>query len=203
MRRLFKPIAHSLKRNGHASAPVVVVSGLPRSGTSLMMQMLQAGGVPLLVDGKRLADENNPKGYYEYEPVKRMAQAGAGWMGQAAGKAVKIVSPLLLYLPPDYTYRVIFMVRPLAEVIASQARMMAPAVLDHAKAESEYAAHLDKIRAWLATQANIHTLEVAHHDAILCPQKAAGCVADFLPDWRLDTDAMRRVIEPNLYRNRG
>ncbi len=102
---------------------IVIVSGLPRSGTSLMMQMLQAGGMPLLIDDHRPADADNPNGYWEYEPVKRLQQDNS-WVHQAEGKAVKVVSALLQYLPPPYTYKIIFMQRPMPEVLASQAVML-------------------------------------------------------------------------------
>ena len=98
---------------------IVVVSGLPRSGTSLMMQMLQAGGMPLLTDGRRAADGDNPKGYCEFEPAKRLKD-DASWLGAAEGRAVKLVSALLFDLPPERRYRVIFMTRDLDEVLASQ-----------------------------------------------------------------------------------
>src|SRR5882724_8514008 len=102
---------------------IVIVSGLPRSGTSLMMQMLQAGGMPLLIDDRRPADADNPNGYWEYEPVKRLQQDNS-WIPKAEGKAVKVVSALLQYLPPQYTYKIIFMQRSLQEVLASQAVML-------------------------------------------------------------------------------
>src|SRR5262249_58261695 len=102
---------------------IVIVSGLPRSGTSLMMQMLQAGGMPLLTDALRPADADNPNGYWEYEPVKRLQQDNS-WIPKAEGKAVKVVSALLPYLPPQHTYKIIFMQRPLQEVMASQTVML-------------------------------------------------------------------------------
>src|SRR5919205_1058382 len=102
---------------------IVIVSGLPRSGTSLMMQMLHVGGMPLLVDHQRPADADNPNGYWEYEPVKRLQQDNT-WMSQAEGKAVKVVSALLQYLPPQHTYKIIFMQRPMPEVLTSQSVML-------------------------------------------------------------------------------
>src|SRR6188768_2448535 len=98
---------------------IVIVSGLPRSGTWLMMQMLKAGGMPLLVDELRPAYADNPNGYWEYEPVKRLQQDNT-WMYKAEGKAVKVISALLQYLPSPHTYKIIFMQRPMQEVLASQ-----------------------------------------------------------------------------------
>ena len=97
---------------------ITIVSGLPRSGTSLMMQMLEAGGMPVLTDGIRDADEDNPRGYYELEAVKRTKDDPA-WLHGAPGKVVKMIYLLLYDLPTTYNYRIIFMRRPLSEVVAS------------------------------------------------------------------------------------
>src|SRR5579863_8288172 len=97
---------------------ITIVSGLPRSGTSLMMQMLAAGGMPVLSDGERQPDSDNPRGYFEWELIKLLPQQ-PGCIAEAEGKAVKIISQLLFALPPGREYRVIFMQRPLAEVFAS------------------------------------------------------------------------------------
>ena len=102
---------------------IVVVSGLPRSGTSLMMQMLEAGGLPILMDDRRPADADNPRGYYEFQPVKTLDKDNS-WMAQAEGKAVKVVSLLLYHLPPGHDYKVLFMERTIAEVLASQTAML-------------------------------------------------------------------------------
>ena len=102
---------------------VTIVSGLPRSGTSLMMRMLESGGIPVLIDGVRDADEDNPQGYYEYEPVKKTKE-DTTWLQQASGKAVKMVYQLLYDLPPHYQYRVVFMRRRMSEVLASQKIML-------------------------------------------------------------------------------
>jgi hypothetical protein len=108
-----------------APCDIVVVSGLPRSGTSMMMQMLEAGGLPILTDGERVADADNPRGYYEYAPAKRL-MTDRTWLPAADGKAVKIVAQLLPYLPPaPHRFRVIFMKRDLGEVLASQQVMLA------------------------------------------------------------------------------
>src|SRR5262245_7239801 len=112
-----------LAKHGEEFFMIVIVSGLPRSGTSLMMQMLHAGGMPLLIDDQRPADADNPNGYWEYEPVKHLQQDNT-WVAQAEGKAVKVVSALLQYLPRHHTYKIVFMHRPLAEVLASQTVML-------------------------------------------------------------------------------
>ena len=104
---------------------IVVVSGLPRSGTSMMMKMLEAGGIPPLTDHIRAADEDNPRGYYEFERVKKLREGDVAWLPDARGKAVKVIAALLTYLPAAYNYRVIFMRRAMPEVLASQRQMLA------------------------------------------------------------------------------
>lgn len=194
-----------LKRRGRRENAVVVVSGLPRSGTSLMMQMLDAGGLPLLVDGVRRADESNPRGYYEYEPVKRMGRDGAAWMVDAQGKGVKVVSPLLTYLPDNVTYRVIFMERDLDEVLQSQHRMRDRLDTGDDQAvrqlHAEYKHHLAEIRGWLARQPHIETVYVTYRRAVAEPDPTAHKVAAFL-DVPLDTRSMAQVVDPTLYRER-
>ena len=103
---------------------VVVVSGLPRSGTSMMMKMLEAGGLSPLIDGEREADEDNPKGYYEFERVKQLPKGDYGWLEDAQGRVVKVISGLLVHLPPTHDYRVVFMRRAMPEILASQRKML-------------------------------------------------------------------------------
>ena len=103
--------------------PIVVVSGLPRSGTSMVMRIVEAGGLELIVDGKRRADQDNPKGYFEYEKVKELAKDDS-WLKDVHGKVVKIVSPLLYNLPLTYKYKLIFVKRHMEEILASQNKML-------------------------------------------------------------------------------
>ena len=114
----------NLFRHKRALEPVFIVSGLPRSGTSLMMMILNAAGIPPLTDYERNADEDNPRGYYEFERVKKLKDGDFGWLENAQGKAVKVISALLTYLPEGYTYKVIFMRRELSEILASQRKML-------------------------------------------------------------------------------
>jgi hypothetical protein len=117
---------HSLYRRLRYGRPIVVVSGLPRSGTSMAMRMLEAGGVPIVTDRARAADEDNPHGYFEHDRVLELDKGGdTGWLADARGKAVKIISALLPHLPERFNYQVIFMHRDFGEVLASQNRMLA------------------------------------------------------------------------------
>jgi hypothetical protein len=184
---------------------IVVVSGLPRSGTSLMMQMLRAGGMPLLIDDRRPADADNPNGYWEYEPVKRLQQDNS-WIPKAEGKAVKVISALLPYLPPHHTYKIIFMQRPMQELLASQAVMLERRGAQGGKADEQtlgtvFAQHLDHTERWLATQQHMTVLYVHYHETIAAPEATAARVAHFL-DLPLAIDAMARAIDPRLHRQR-
>jgi len=196
----------SLFRRLRRGRPIVVVSGLPRSGTSMMMRMLNAGGVPILTDGQRVADPSNPAGYYEFEPVKNLARdSNPAWLDQARGKAVKIVSPLLSWLPETHDYRVIFMRRELDEVTASQQEMLsrrgaAPGA-DDERVTEYYATHLDDIARFLSRRRCFSTLDVKYRDVIDQPAEEARRVAAFLGR-DLDVGAMVAAVDPALYRQR-
>lgn len=184
---------------------MVVVSGLPRSGTSLMMSALGAAGMPLLVDGVRRCDEDNPEGYFEYEPVRRLA-ADSSWVAGARGRAVKVVSALLRELPRVFSYRVLFMERRLGQILASQRKMLerrgAGNDLDDAAVRASFERHLRDVRAWLATRRNFETLRVDYEEMVADPGTMAGRVAAFLGGG-LDAAAMAQVVRPDLFRNRG
>jgi hypothetical protein len=186
---------------------ITVVSGLPRSGTSLMMGMLAAGGLPLLTDELRRPDEDNPQGYYEFERVKRLEKGDVGWLAGAGGKAVKVISALLPYLPPGYSYRVIFMERPLGEILSSQRKMLArrqPGEVDRGE-DAEMATvlgrHLEETRRWLTGQPHMATLYLPYHELVNTPHRHVEQIRQFLGA-TLDTTAMVQTVEPALYRNR-
>jgi hypothetical protein len=184
---------------------ITVVSGLPRSGTSMMMQMLGAGGLAVLTDGKRGADADNPRGYYEYEAVKSLAQ-DASWLASARGKAVKIVSALLIHLPDEFDYRVIFMRRPIAEVLASQSAMLdrlghAGPRGDDARLADLFARHLDEVDALLRRRPEIVCLDVDYPAVVDSPLRVAEAVSAFL-DGALDPARMAAAVSPELHRQR-
>lgn len=185
---------------------VTVVSGLPRSGTSLMMQMLHAGGVPALTDGLRAADENNLRGYYEYEPVKRL-RSDRSWLPQARGHAVKVIHLLLrdLLLDGSLQYRIVFMQRPIDEVLASQRAMLqreGKAGADPAVLKKAFETQLAQLTPWLASQDGIKVLQVTYHQVLGAPQAVAEALSAFL-GLDLDTAAMVRAVDPALHRQRG
>jgi len=184
---------------------IIVVSGLPRSGTSMMMSALQAGGLPLLTDELRQADLNNPKGYFVYEAVKKLAKGETGWLLSAQGKAVKVISALLCYLPGDYNYKVIFMERDLDEILTSQKRMLERSKTEETKPigdaqlREEYQEHLTTIKSWLESQDWIILLTISYNQVLQDPVAAFEKVDAFL-DSRLDVEAMVRIVDPGLYR---
>jgi Sulfotransferase domain len=189
-----------------AQRPIIVVSGLPRSGTSMMMHMLAAGGMEMVTDQLRQADEDNPKGYFEFEKVKSLTE-NASWMGIACGKAIKIIASLLPYLPIAYTYKVILMERNLQEVLASQQMMLQNRGADTSGPDDQtmgdlLAQNLSDAKAWLRQQAHIDVLVVRHADAMADPSACAQRVRQFV-DQPLDVHAMAAVVDPSLYRNKA
>jgi hypothetical protein len=186
---------------------IIVVSGLPRSGTSMMMSALNVGGMSLLVDGKREADGNNPKGYYEYEPVKKLPRGNIDWLPEAKGKAVKIISALLEFLPEDYIYRVIFMERDIEEILASQKRMLKRSGVVEDKPVSDedmrkyFQAHLHQVKSILAEKDWLKVLFVSYNEVLREPEKEFQRVSEFL-DNVVDPAAMTSVVDPDLYRER-
>ena len=184
---------------------ITIVSGVPRSGTSLMMQMLAAGGMPVLADQRRPADINNPRGYFEWEPAKRLLQEPAV-ISQAEDKVVKAISSLLFALPPQHTYRIIFMCRPLVEVVRSQAAMIGQlgttgASIGEDAMIAALAAHLKQVEHWLSAQKFISTCLVEYHSLLAEPLAESRRIAKFL-GMPLDLEAMARQVDPSLYRAR-
>jgi hypothetical protein len=184
---------------------ITVVSGLPRSGTSLMMQMLAAGGVPVLSDGERRADVDNPKGYLEWERVKQLPR-DPGCIAEAEGKAVKVISQLLLWLPSGFEYRVIFLQRPLAEVLASQDEMLRNrgtfnSTSDQGMISAAFEKHLKQVDSWLTRANGVAWTPVLYHDILREPRVVALRLAEFLAS-PLDVEAMTRQVDQKLYRQR-
>lgn len=188
--------------------PIVVVSGLPRSGTSMMMRMLAAGGVPTVEDGVRAADISNPRGYFEFEPVKGLDRQGAdtSWLADARGKAVKVISWLVTWLPEDYNYDLILMERDLDEVMRSQRQMLerrgepAPET-DLTRTRETLASHLAQLDRFLAVRACFRTLRVSYRTTVEQPTESAARVAAFLGR-PVNQAAMVDAVDRELYRNR-
>lgn len=187
-----------------ADLPVVVVTGLPRSGTSMMMQMLAAGGVPVLSDHKRRADENNPHGYLEDERVKSLASDGS-WLIQSRGQAVKIVAPLIPHLPPGCDFRAILMRRRIEEVLASQDMMLSrlgkqAAVVGNERLAVSFSKMYDRAVATLNERTDCQFITVDFADAIDRPGEVGDQVAAFLDGFCLSPAALSSAVDPSLYR---
>jgi hypothetical protein len=196
-----------LVRRITSGKPIVVVSGLPRSGTSMTMKMLEAGGMQPVTDAVRSADEDNPKGYFEDERVKDLGQMeDRSWLRAARGKVIKVVSSLLQHLPDDNFYQVIFMRRNLHEVLASQSKMLdrrgeASHTSDQELIE-KYSSHLEKVEFQLRFRPWFDALYVDHRSVLEDPAGAARRINEFLGG-KLDERRMAEAVDPNLYRNRA
>lgn len=171
----------------------------------MMMSALQRGGMPLLVDNIRSPDRNNPKGYFEYERVKKLPKQEDNWLNEAQGKAVKIISPLLTFLPDRYHYKVVFVKRDMDEILASQRRMLErlkkPPEVNQFVGDlrQSYIEHLEEVTVWLGNQNWIQTMYVSYNDILRQPEKEFRSVAAFL-ERRVDPVLMAQVVDPDLYR---
>ena len=201
------PSIRSWFRRRRLGAPVYVVSGLPRSGTSMMMRMLEAGGIAPFTDGERSADIDNPEGYYEFERVKDLEKdPDRSWVRQARGRALKVISFLLRHLPDDNAYRVIYMRRHLDEVLKSQDKMLdrlgnpAPGGSLEAMKEA-YRNDIVAARLHARKQPGMEMIEVHYRATIEDPAATARIVNEFLGG-HLDEAAMTAAVNEQLYRNR-
>ena len=184
---------------------LIIVTGLPRSGTSMMMKMLEAGGIAVITDKQRQADEDNPYGYFELEQVKEIKR-DRSWLDSSTGEAVKMVSMLLYNLPLDREYILIFMKRNLDEVIASQKVMLArkgeiPSAEDE-EMKQLFSKHLTEIDAWLSEHNNFKTLYINYDEVVKLPQETAENIQKFLGRG-LNIDSMIKIVDHSLYRQRS
>jgi len=206
MKQLLQKILKNEPSHNTKKEFITIVSGLPRSGTSMMMKMLEAGGLPILTDNLREADSDNPKGYYEFERVKKINKGDQEWLENAQGKVVKIISELLKYLPPKYQYKVLFINRKMEEVLASHKKMLENrGVVDNVVSDEEigklFEIHLKKVDEWLKAQPNFSVLYVDYNQMLANPTPYIKEINGFLGN-TLDEDKMSHVVDPNLYRNR-
>ncbi|MEJ2252530.1 MAG: sulfotransferase domain-containing protein [Candidatus Lokiarchaeota archaeon] len=180
---------------------VVIVSGLPRSGTSMMMQILEAGGLEILADFKREADEDNPKGYYELEAVKKLDRDNS-CLDNAAGKAVKVISHLLKHLPGCNKYKIVFMDRSMKEIIRSQQKMLGKNKDAYPKVIAEaFKKEVKEIKRWIDNKDDIDMLSIHYTDVIKHPRKEIKKIKKFL-GIDLNLEDMISVVDPDLYRNK-
>ena len=187
------------------SEPIIIVSGLPRSGTSMVMKMLEAGGIPPLVDHIRTADDDNPKGYYEFERAKKLKEGDVAWLLEAQGKVVKVIGALLVELPPDYEYRVLFMRRRIEEVLASQSKMLErrgeEKKVDDDTMAVLFKKHIQQVESWMKQQSNLRYIDVDYNTMLANPLPQIERINRFLGG-DLDAAAMAAIVDPELYRQR-
>ena len=184
---------------------IYIVTGLPRSGTPMMMKMFDAGGIKPISDGLRQADIDNPNGYYELEAVKDI-KTDVSWLEDAPGKVVKMVSMLLFNLPSTYEYKIVFMRRKMAEIIASQNRMLTRLGEKAEKNDEEmgklYELHLAEIIDWLSKKSNIKFVEINYNQIMIDPLRELNRLVPLCED-QLNIDEMAKVVNASLYRQRG
>lgn len=185
---------------------VAVVSGLPRSGTSMMMRMLVAGGFPPVVDHERAANDDNPHGYFEFEPVKALTEDDS-WVARSKGQVVKVIYKLVYDLPIEVPYRIVFLQRDLGEVVASQEKMLEREGLDPNAVDRDlmiklFQGEVFDFQKWARAQRNIEILFVDYSTIVGQPEQAAQKIAEFF-DCDLDARAMAEAVDPTLYRNRA
>mgnify|MGYP000579248167 CR=1 FL=1 len=185
---------------------VTVVSGLPRSGTSMLMKILEEGGLPPLTDNKREADVDNPKGYYEFDRVLKLPD-DVTWLPEARGKAVKVLAILVKHLPPGYRYRVIFIQRNMDEMLASQKKMLVrrgedPDRISDSEMRDLFNKTVKDLKNNLALRNDISVLYVSYNDIMKNPQPHIDAIDKFMGGW-MDKDKMKAVVDARLYRNRA
>lgn len=202
MKKLFSGFGKKTR----AKEPIIVVSGLPRSGTSMMMKILAEGGLSIVTDELRTADEDNPNGYYELETVKQLPTGNAEWLSNAGGKVVKVISALLEHLPTQHSYQIIFMEREIKEILASQRKMLARrdeiTQIDDAEMEAQFRKHLSFVKPWLARQPNMDVIYVSYNALISDPEPICRRVVEFVHA-PLEINRMLSVPKGELYRNRA
>jgi len=194
-----------VRKRCFADESIIVVSGIPRSGTSMVMKMLDAGGLDVVTDNIRKADNDNPMGYYEYEKVKSLEKDNT-WLDEMKGRGIKIISHLLYSLSLHLSYKIIFMERDMQEILASQRKMYerlqkAPGNIKDSVLATKFNLHLRKIYGWIGQKSNIDCLHVNYRDIINQPLDQAQTMQTFL-GVPLDVEKMASAVEPGLYRNR-
>lgn len=183
---------------------ITIVSGIPRSGTSMMMKMLRAGGMDLVNDGLRQADKNNLNGYFEYEKVKNLKEDNS-WISIAEGKAIKVLFNFLYFLPQTHKFKIIFMQRDMKEILASQNKMLS--VLGKSNLVNDdrmsllFDSEIEKIKKWIGKQNNIETLYVSYNQILENPIVSCEDVKRFVSR-NLEIEKMTKTVDRALYRNK-
>ena len=205
LRSFFKPLKDIFLKTKPAEGVTTIVSGLPRSGTSMMMQILEAGGLTPVTDNVRLADASNAKGYYEHEAVKALSKGDYRCLLNAEGCAIKIISSLLMFLPSDRQYKIIFMRRDINQILKSQTAMLhtlnkeADSSSDH-KMKILYSQHLHKVSKWIESKNNIDVLYIDYDQILEKPSAHIHKLKNFI-DQAVDTRKMTTCIDKRMRHN--
>jgi len=203
---MFKNLFSSSRQKTAEKQKVVIVSGLPRSGTSMMMKILAEGGLSIVTDEEREADEDNPNGYFEIELSKKLKDGEINWIYEAQGKAVKVISYLLEFMPDDLNYDVIFMEREISEILLSQKKMLQrrneTSAISDEEMETQFRDHLKVVKYWIARKPNMRVKFVKYDEMVNEPSMLCSELAEFL-EKPLDVSAMTSVPNQSLYRNRS
>ncbi|MCD6400749.1 MAG: sulfotransferase domain-containing protein [Anaerolineales bacterium] len=198
-------MAGFFKRLTKTKRPIIVVSGLPRSGTSMMMRMLEAAGIQPLTDHIRTADSDNLKGYYEFERVKKLKEGDVAWLSDAQGKAVKIIAALLIELPSNYEYHVLFMRRKMEEILASQNKMLEnrgeSSTVEDDKMAELFRKHLEQVEKWMTEQSNLRYIDIDYNKMLENPKPQLEEISKFLGS-NLNIEKMMEIVDPSLYHQR-
>jgi len=203
---MFRSLFSGSKTKSAEKQKVIIVSGLPRSGTSMMMKMLAQGGLSIVTDEQRQADEDNPNGYFEVELSKKLKDGNVKWIYKAQGKVIKVISYLLEFLPDDLTYDIIFMEREINEILASQKKMLQhrneTSAINDVEMETQFRAHLKAVKYWVARKPNMRVCYVDYGAMVNTPESICPAIVDFL-EIPLAIPAMCAVPNQSLYRNRS
>ncbi len=186
---------------------IFIVSGLPRSGTSMMMHMLKAGGVKILEDKTREPDEHNPNGYYEYEFASKLPEGNVDWLEKAEGKAVKVLSFYIQHLPAKYEYKVIFMERNYDEIVKSQQKIALEEGKKPHKKEIKmmidyFRSHVKQIKEWIRLRPNFIILSLSYNEIVNDPDQFLSTIGEFL-ELELNEEKMSKVVDKKLYNQRS
>ncbi|NRA13169.1 MAG: tetratricopeptide repeat protein [Crocinitomicaceae bacterium] len=179
---------------------IIIVSGLPRSGTSMMMQMLDGAELPILTDGLRKKDSNNPKGYFEYEKVKSLHKSN-DWLAEGEGKVIKVIVQLIKYLPKEFRYKIILMTRSIDEILESQRIMIGKRTPPKLEIKRSFEKEINSVEKWSRLEPGVELIKIAYRDTINHPQDQAEKVAEFL-NRDLDIEKMVDAVDSTLYHNR-
>lgn len=181
-----------------------IVSGLERSGTSMMMQMLAAGEIPVAYTDSRKADMHNPRGYFELEGGKiiNSLMKGIFPMEMYKGKFIKITAYGLSYLPTECTYKIIYMERNLEEVLDSMEKMSQIIDQNREETKQSFMKLNEKVKKEITSKNNIAVLFVNYNEMLKDPQPNIEKICQFIGPYEYNREKMISVVDTHLYRQR-